>query len=187
MKKIIFLTAVLFATVSVAQKVKNETKWAIGAGVNFIDNTNSQNNNYLDVSNWNSTLSFSKLSVQYFYSSKLSVSSEFTINKLDKRKSQNGGEINVNRAYFGIDINARYNIASYIKFPNKFSLAPVVGLGNSWTDAIPNQSLNTGLAIGYKFNDTYGIRLQTLGKFAKDKNTVGNNMIQHALELYFNL
>ncbi len=187
MKKIIFFTAMVFATVSFAQEAKNDAKWAVGVGVNFIDNTNSQDNNYFDVSNWNSTLSFSKLSVQYFYNSKLSVSSEFTINKFDKNTTQNGSAINVNMTYFGIDINARYNVASYLKLPTKFSLEPVVGLGNSWANSIPNQSLNGGLAIGYKFNNTYGLRLQTLGKFANDKNTVGNNMVQHSLELYFNL
>ena len=31
------------------------------------------------------------------------------------------------------------------------------------------------------------VRFQTLGKFAFDQNTVGNNMIQHSLELVFKL
>jgi hypothetical protein len=43
------------------------------------------------------------------------------------------------------------------------------------------------LSLAYFFNDTYGVRLQTVGKFASEQNTVGNNMIQHALELVFRL
>jgi hypothetical protein len=90
-------------------------------------------------------------------------------------------------AYFGMDLNARYNVASWLKLPSKYALEPMVGVGASWTDGTPNKSVNAGLSIGYQINDIYGIRLQTLGKFASEQNTVGNNMIQHSVELYFNL
>jgi hypothetical protein len=187
MKKILFFSLLSFSLSSFAQEVTTDSKWAIGFGVNFIDNSNSLDNNYLDSTNWNTTYMFSKFSAQYFYNSKFSVSSEFTINKFDRAKMQNGGTISENLSFYAIDLNARYNVGSYLKLPNRFSLEPIVGVGNSWTDYAPNQSLNTGFAIGYQFNEFYGLRLQTLGKFASEKQTVGNNMIQHSLELYFRL
>jgi hypothetical protein len=187
MKKAVVLALLMVASVTFAQETKKESKWLIGIGVNFIDNTNTIDNNFVNVSDWNATMGVSKLSAQYFYNSKFSVSSEFSLNRLNKDVMQNGESIAVNMAYFGVDLNARYNVASWFKLPSKYALEPMVGVGASWTDSTPNQSVNTGLSIGYQINKIYGIRVQTLGKFASEQNTVGNNMIQHSLELYFNL
>ena len=187
MKKVVVLALLMVASVTFAQETKKQSKWIIGVGVNFIDNTNTIDNNFVNVSNWNATMGVSKLSAQYFFNSKFSVSSEFSLNRLNKDVMQNGESIAVNKAYFGVDFNARYNVASWFKLPSKYALEPIVGVGNSWTGTNPNQSLNTGLALGYQINNIYGIRVQTLGKFASEKYTLGNNMIQHSLELYFNL
>jgi hypothetical protein len=184
MKKLIVVFVIFFSMSLTAQESK---KWLIGVGVNFIDNTNSQDDNYLDVSNWSSTMSVSKLSVQYAVNTNFSLASEFTLNKLGSNKIHNSKTIANNLAYFGWDINARYNTASLLKLPSKYTIEPIVGLGLSSTDGNSNQSFNTGLSLGYFFNDTYGVRLQTVGKFASEQNTVGNNMIQHALELVFRL
>ena len=187
MKKVVVLALLMVASVTFAQETKKESKWVIALGANFIDNTNTIDNNFVNVSDWNATMGVSKLSAQYFYNSKFSVSSEFSLNRLNKDVMQNGESIAVNMAYFGVDLNARYNVASWFKLPSKYALEPMVGVGASWTDSTPNQSVNTGLSIGYQINNIYGIRVQTLGKFASEQNTVGNNMIQHSLELYFNL
>jgi hypothetical protein len=187
MKKVVILALLMVSTFSFAQETKKESKWVIGAGVNFIDNTSSGSNEYFNYSNWNATLGFSKLSVQYYYNTNLSFSSEFTMNRLDKDVKQNEQVIDANLSYFGFDLNARYNVARLMKLPGKFAVEPILGLGNAWTAGNTNQSLNTGISLGYQINETYGVRLQTLGKFAAEKNTVGNNMIQHSLELYFKL
>jgi hypothetical protein len=187
MKKVVILAWLMVSTFSFAQETKKESKWAIGAGVNFIDNTSSGNNEYFNFSNWNATLGFSKLSVQYFYNTNLSFSSEFTMNRLDKDVKQNEQTIDTNLSYFGFDLNARYNIAGLMKLPSKFVVEPILGVGNAWTSGISNQSLNTGISLGYQITEKYGVRVQTLGKFAAEQNTVGNNMIQHSLELYFKL
>lgn len=187
MKKVVILAFLMVSTFSFAQETKKESKWVIGAGLNIIDNTSSGDNDYFNASNWNATLGFSKLSVQYYYNSKFSVSSEFTTNRLDRDVKQNGESIDTNLSYFGLDLNARYNVADLIKLPSKFSVEPILGVGNAWTNRNSNQSFNTGLSVGYQFNETYGVRVQTLGKFASEQNTVGNNMIQHSLELYFKL
>jgi hypothetical protein len=187
MKKAVVLALLMVASVTFAQETKKTSKWIIGVGINFIDNTNSIDNNYVNVSEWNATMGVSKLSAQYFFNSKFSVSSEFSLNRFNKDVMQNGGTIDVNKSYFGVDFNARYNVAELLKLPAKYAVEPVVGVGNSWTGTHPNQSLNTGLAIGYQINSYYGIRVQTLGKFASEKYTLGNNLIQHSLEFYFNL
>jgi hypothetical protein len=187
MKKVVILVLLMVTSVTFAQETKKQSKWVIGIGANFIDNTTTIDNNFVDVSNWNATMGASKISAQYFYNTKFSVSSEFSLNRLDKDVMQNGETIATNMAYFGVDLNARYNVASWFKLPSKYALEPIVGVGASWTDSTPNQSVNTGLSVGYQINALYGIRLQTLGKFASEQNTVGNNMIQHSVELYFNL
>jgi hypothetical protein len=69
-------------------------------------------------------LGVSKLSAQYFYNSKFSVSSEFSLNRLDKDVLHNGESIAVNMAYFGVDLNACYNVASWFKLPSKYALEP---------------------------------------------------------------
>ena len=72
-------------------------KWVIGVGVNFIDNNNSEDNNYMDVSNWNSTLSISKLGVQYYYDDAFSLATEFSLNRLDRGIRQNSGNIDATK------------------------------------------------------------------------------------------
>ena len=183
--KNVLLALVCLATLSVS--AQEEKKWVISVGVNFIDNTNSEDNNYLDVSNWNSTLSVSKLGVQYYFDEAFSLGSEFSLNRLDRDIRQNGGNIDANKIYFALDLNARYDVASLLKFPSKFSVEPLVGFGTNWTDSIPNQSLNAGMTIGYQIDATYGIRVQTVGKFAAENNTLGNNMIQHSIEFLIKL
>lgn len=184
MKKVLVALVCLFAVHVSAQDQK---KWLVGLGVNFIDNTNSEDNDYLDISNWNSTFSVSKLSVQYFYNKEFSIGSEFTLNRFDKDIRQNGGAIDANKSYFAIDIMARYNVGSLIKLPSKIRIEPIAGVGNFWTDSNPNQSFNTGLSLGYQVTEAYGLRFQSVGKFAAEKNTLGNNMIQHSIELVINL
>lgn len=185
MKKITFFILYLFVLNASAQE---SNKWLVGVGINFIDNTNSQDDNYFNVSNWNSTYSISKLTIQYEFVKDFSLSSEFTLNRLDKGKEHNGTTIGSNLSYFGWDLNGRYNVASLLNIPKKYSLEPILGVGFSWTGGTPNQSVNSGLSLGYFFNDYYGIRLQTQGKFAfETDSTVGNNMIQHSLEFILRL
>lgn len=185
MKKLIFVFTCMFVLNAFAQETN---KWTVGVGINFIDNTNSQDDNYVNVSNWNSTYSLSKLTVQYEFVKDFSLSSEFTLNRLEKDKEHNGTSIESNLAYFGWDFNGRYNTASFLKLPKKYTIEPILGVGLSWTDGTPNQSINTGLSLGYFFNDYYGLRLQTQGKFASNTTAVvGNNMIQHSLEFVIRL
>lgn len=84
-------------------------------------------------------------------------------------------------------MNARYDVASLLKFPSKFSVEPLVGFVTNWTDGALNQSFNTGMTIGYQIDATYGVRLQTVSKFATENNTLGNNMIQHSIEFLIKL
>ena len=44
---------------------------------------------------------------------------------------QNGESIAVNMAYFGVDLNARYNVANWLKLPSKYSIEPLVGLSSA--------------------------------------------------------
>ena len=67
MKKVVILALLMVSAFSFAQETKKESKWVIGAGFNFIDNTSSGENEYLNFSNWNATLGFSRLSVLLQY------------------------------------------------------------------------------------------------------------------------
>ena len=94
MKKIVVAMFCLFALSVSTQDIK---KWVIRVGVNFIDNNNSEDNNYMDVSNWNSTLSISKLGVQYYYDDAFSLATEFSLNRLDRGIRQNSGDIDATK------------------------------------------------------------------------------------------
>jgi hypothetical protein len=179
------LLVTLLLVTSLSMYAQESKKWIVGFGMNFIDNTSSGDGKHLNFSNWNSTYTLSKMFAQYEVIKNFSISSELTVNNLSEKNIHNGKNIDKNLSYFGIDFNARYNTASLIKLPSKFTLEPLAGLGFSWSDTHPNQSLNVGLSVGYLIGENYGVRLQTLGKFAADQDDISNNMIQHSFELFF--
>lgn len=178
-------TVILLLLLSLCMFAQESKKWMVGFGMNFIDNTSSGDGKHLNFSNWNSTYTLSKLFAQYEVIENFSISSELTINNLSEENIHNGKNIDKNLSFFGVDFNARYNTASLIKLPAKFTLEPLAGFGFSWADNNPNQSLNVGLSVGYLIGENYGVRLQTLGKFAADQDDISNNLIQHSFELFF--
>jgi hypothetical protein len=48
---------------------------------------------------------------------------------------------------------------------------------------VTNQTGNLGLGFNFWFQPNLGLRLQTLGKFGFEENTLLNNHIQHTAEL----
>ena len=74
MKKILFLLVSIVALQVNAQEEKKEEKkeenrkWTVGFGVNFVDNTSTFNNQFLNVNKqWNSVPTVSKIILKTFF------------------------------------------------------------------------------------------------------------------------
>lgn len=165
--------------------IKNP-KWTIGFGVNFIDNTSTLNNQFLNTSKqWNSIPTLSQISVEKSISDKFSLVSNLSFNVLSTERLQNGILITKNVNYYGFDVNGKFFFDDFIANQSKVDAFLVLGLGVNSVDNVTNQSGNFGLGFNFWLQPNVGLRLQTLGKFGFEQNTLLNNHIQHTAELIF--
>lgn len=165
--------------------IKNP-KWTIGFGVNFIDNTSTLNNQFLNTSKqWNSIPTLSQISVEKSLSDKFSLVSNLSFNVLSTERLQNGILITKNVNYYGFDVNGKFFFDDFIANQSKVDAFLVLGLGVNSVDNFTNQSGNFGLGFNFWLQPNVGLRLQTLGKFGFEIDTLLNNHIQHTAELIF--
>lgn len=165
--------------------IKNP-KWTIGFGVNFIDNTSTLNNQFLNTSKqWNSIPTLSQISVEKSLSDKFSLVSNLSFNVLSTERLQNGILITKNVNYYGFDVNGKFFFDDFIANQSKVDAFLVLGLGVNSVDNFTNQSGNFGMGFNFWLQPNVGLRLQTLGKFGFEQNTLLNNHIQHTAELIF--
>jgi len=87
--------------------------------------------------------------------------------------------------YYSLDGGMKYYLNDWIPV-NSFEFFANGGLGIFNIDKT-NMSANLGGGVLYWFNDKFGVRLRSLGKFAfnADENLNTNNHFQHNLELVF--
>lgn len=186
MKNLFTLFLLLTVIVSFGQENDNAqtSKWTIGLGANFIDNTSSMNNQYLNSSKqWNYIPALSIFSVERSFSEKLSVASSIALNVISSEKFQNGATIAEDVNYYGLDINGKFFFDDYIVKQSKIDSYVVLGLGINSVDDIMNQTGNFGLGLNFWLQPNLGLRLQTVGKYGFEQNTLLNNNIQHSAEL----
>lgn len=189
MKKLSALSLLLltsFFGFSQQNDATKNPKWTIGFGVNFIDNTSTLNNQYLNTSKqWNSIPTLSQISVEKSLSDKFSLVSNLSFNVLSTERLQNGILITKNVNYYGFDVNGKFFFDDFIANQSKVDAFLVLGLGVNSVDNVTNQSGNFGLGFNFWLQPNVGLRLQTLGKFGFEQNTLLNNHIQHTAELIF--
>ena len=181
-------TLFLLLTLSVGFSQENDTaknsKWTIGLGANFIDNTSTMNNQYLNSSKqWNFIPALSIFSVERSFTEKISVASSISLNVISSEKLQNGTTITEDVNYYGLDINGKFFFDDYIVKQSKIDSYVVLGLGINSVDDIMNQTGNFGLGLNFWLLPNLGLRLQTVGKYGFEQNTLLNNNIQHSAEL----
>ncbi|ESU27274.1 hypothetical protein FLJC2902T_19770 [Flavobacterium limnosediminis JC2902] len=185
MKKAIALVLVLTATIGFSQeeqKLQEEKKWTFGAGVNFIDNTSTGGDGYLNTSQWNILPCVSTFGVERDFSNGFSADARLSLNEFEAENMQNGTVITRDVTYVAFDAAARYTFDQHLFDAEWFDATAVAGAGLFWVDGQNNQSGNVGMAFDFWFQPALGLRLQTLGKFAFEEETLGNNHLQHSLE-----
>lgn len=192
MKKILFLLVSIVALQVNAQEEKKEEKkeenrkWTVGFGVNFVDNTSTFNNQFLNVNKqWNSVPTVSKISVERSINSLFSADAAFTVNRLTKDKLQNGSTIFSDVNYIALDVSGKFYFDEFIVEKSKLDAYVILGTGINSVDAVYNGTGNYGLGFNYWIEPNIGLRIQTIGKYAFEQQTICNNHIQHSAELIF--
>ena len=186
MKNLFTLFLLFTVFVSFGQENGNtqNSKWTIGLGVNFIDNTSTLNNQFLNSSkHWNFIPALSIFSVERSFSEKVSVSSSIAMNVISSEKLQNGTTLAEDVNYYGLDINGKFFFDDYIVKQSKIDSYVVLGLGINYVDDVTNQTGNFGLGLNFWLQPNLGLRLQSVGKYGFDQNVLLNNNIQHSAEL----
>lgn len=183
---VLFLLFSTFTLVAQESTSNAKSKWIIGFGANFIDNTATKNGKYINASDqWNYISTVSKVSLEKIVSDQFSIEGSLGINQLSKNVPQNGTSINEDQNYLGFDLNGKFYLGKeFIKCP-AFDPYIVAGFGLNKVGDNSNQSSNFGVGFNMWFNPSLGLRLQTLGKYGFTQNTLLNNHIQHSAELVF--
>ena len=177
----------LFSTFAIVAQEKNsnvKSKWIIGFGANFIDNTATKNNQYFNApKQWNYISSVSKLSLERIMSDQFSIECAFGINTISADKMQNGGSITEDQNYIGLDLNGKYYFGKALFKCPSFDPYIIAGFGINKVGEVTNHTPNYGFGFNLWFNPSFGFRLQTIGKYGITQNTLMNNHIQHSAEL----
>lgn len=171
------------STFSVAQE---SSKWTVGVGFNSIDNTAKKGSFSYQSKDWNIAPLVSKFSAAYEVEKYFSVGTELAISKFSAKNSANGEYISADDVRFiAIDINAKYNVDHYFTQSKWFDASLVGGLGYFWIGEATNRSFNPGVSLDFWITDSYGIRVQSLGRIAFENVKLSNNHIQHSVEFVF--
>lgn len=183
---VLFLLFTTFVGFSQQNGSAQDAKWTIGLGANFIDNTGTLDNQFLNTSRqWNYTPAVSLFSVERSFSEKLSLASTIAMNVISSKKVQNGATITEDVNYYGLDVNGKFFFDDYIVNQSVVDSYVVLGLGVNSVDDFVNETANFGLGLNLWFQPNFGLRLQTLGKYGFEQKTLLNNHIQHTAELIF--
>ena len=189
MKKLILIvTLVAFSMSSFAQRNNNE--WLLSVGLNAINSLGSRSPIY-HPEDWSFQFPISA-AVEINWGRDLSIEQSITFNGFtseDRIDSPNNLKEEFN--YLSLDTHAKYYFGKYI-FPrtNWIDFYANAGLGFFHIDET-NISANFGGGVLFWLNDSrsFGIRAQTIGKFAFNHPESGfdNNHFQYHLQAVFKL
>jgi len=182
MKKVLLILTILISTATLAQRTA-ESKYTFGFGVNFIDNSGTAKNNFFETDNWNVIPFVLAFTVERKMANNFKLNAQFLLNEYDKDNIHNGGKIEYNATYTSINLNALYAFDSHFMDVEWFDANVIAGAGAMWLDGIPNQTFNTGLALDFRLSKMVSLRLETQGRFAFEKQLLGNNHIVHAVSV----
>ncbi len=188
MKNLLALFLLFTITIGFSQENgKNQnSKWIIGFGTNFIDNTSTMNNQYFNTSKqWNYIPTVSRISFEKSISKEFSIESAIAMNSISSKIYQNGAMIKNDAVYYGLDLNGKFFFDDYIVEQSKIDAFLVLGVGINSVDSVTNQTSNFGLGLNFWVQPNLGFRLQTVGKYGFDQQSLLNNHIQHSAEFIF--
>lgn len=187
MKKIVLAFLILTSFKAFSQtQISKEKKWTFGIGLNVIDNTSTLKSEFVNPNdNWNVSLPLAKFGIERqigtYFAGELSCS----YNKISKNKLQNGSYIAKDQYYLGFDLNGKFYLDKLISKKSPINAYIIAGIGEFSSNDKYNRSGNAGIGFVFMFKPNLGLRIQTVGKFAKEMDQVVNNHIQHSAELVF--
>lgn len=168
------LFAVVFSFEANAQD--EDSKWAIGFGVNAVDITQfglgdpvDQVKDYIGLSDINILPVLSRISVARYLGSGFIVDASGSLNSINESPT---GEADDN-AYFAIDLGARYDLNSLFGETGWFDPYVKLSLGGSWVDE-ESTGINVSPTLGFNtwFNDTIGLNFESA---YKTSTLIGDN------------
>ncbi|MCX7548848.1 hypothetical protein OS188_12885 [Xanthomarina sp. F1114] len=163
--------------------------WAIGLGVNIVDNDGSGINQPFDGSNWNFKNPV-MLSGEYRVLNYLAINAALSFNSLQMSNLQNELVLPENKSFFAMDMSGKvyldqfYAPTTRLKRVETYAL---LGLGFTQVTDFNTGTFNAGVGVQFWFTNTYdlGLRLQTVGKWGFNKSIYLSNYIQHSAEVIY--
>ncbi|WP_353779894.1 hypothetical protein [Winogradskyella sp. 3972H.M.0a.05] len=187
MKKLtlLFLFCSLIVT---AQRDRGD--WTLGFGVNTV-NSNGKNSPFNSPEDWAFGIPIS-ISLEHNWTKPFSIEQSISINQFnDGNKIDGNAELGTDLFYFSTNTKVKWYFDDYI-FPRRsdwFDLALSGGVG---IFTIEGQGMNTTGNVGLDaiiwFDDSWGIALKSMGKFAFGQGDTFflSNHFQHFVELVYN-
>lgn len=162
----------------------NEQEWQLSFGLNAIADPDSD----LPTSLGEGVIFNSvpvALGLQYNLSDNFAIEQSVTFNKFPN-DVKNSGPLDKKYFYFSADTSVKYNFGQlFLPRRNRLELTVNAGLGFYQVEKV-DTTINIGGGVLWWLTDdkTFGLRLQTLGKFGKDgaNEFISNNYFQHHLQ-----
>lgn len=162
-------------------------KFVLGVGWNIVDNTSTRNNHFLDwAQHYNAVPFLSKISLDRSWNPYFATNAAFTYSQLKKEKYHNGETIEVITVdYLAFDVLAKLYIDQFILKSEWLDVHICAGLGINSAEENVNQTYNAGVGMDFWIFPKWGLRFQTLGKWALIQSYLSNNHIQHSAEVLY--
>jgi len=189
MNRYVFLVLIFISSLTFAQNnnVSSVFEWTAAAGVNIVDNDGRQFKKIFNTSNWNFGNPLS-INIENKFSNSFAANFAITLNKLTPKKEQNFLDIDKDRTFFAVDATVKY-FYDDLFMPNErydpFEAYVVSGFGYTTIEINSTMFYDIGFGFNFWFFKDFGLRLQTLGKFAFKDQTYLNNYLQHTAEVIY--
>lgn len=197
MKKTYLLILISFISLSAIAQGEGsgfgpDHKWTIGLGANIIDNDGLGSDKAFKTSEWNLYKYPIIFSAERKWSDLLATSFSISFNQFDKESLQDGIYTNKDLLYIALDLNGQLYFDQFLLKTSKtndwLDAYVIAGVGLPIIASEVNGSFNTGLGLNFWVKKNWGIRLQTVGKFAFDHGDNNHsNHIQHSLSAIIRL
>ena len=191
MKKLILITLLVsFSVSSFAQRnSRSNNDWYVSFGVNAINSLGTQSP-FNSPSDWafHSPIS---AAIEYNWSDQFALEQSITFNGFTEDHVIDGVSLEEDYSYLSLDTNMKFYFDQYI-FPNFnwIELHANAGVGFFHVDETNiSANIGGGALFWLNGNRTFGLRVQTTGKFAFNHPESGfdNNHFQHHLQVVFKL
>ncbi|WMI68432.1 hypothetical protein [Mangrovimonas sp. YM274] len=184
---ILFLFIGIFSAKSQIMRGTSYDHWAVSLGINFVDNDGRRFKSPFKTKDWNTDLPI-MFGVERKWSELFGTELAISLNKISASNQQDYLTIDQDYVYFALDINGKFFFDHLIyesPFNNWFESYVILGVGAPFFENDSNVTLNTGLGFNFWFDKQFGVRIQTVGKFAADTQPINSNHIQHSLTFLY--